>query len=198
MLIRREGPSVNHGLRNGYEHDRLPNGSTGPPRSHPALYPPPSYHPDASPPLVSIGGQPSKRSPSSLPDLLDPPDYAHHRDPPHTALNRAHRQLISCYPCRDRKLKCDGEKPCCQCVRRGPDVGCDYAERVRRRGKGRKRRHLEDGGCKAEVMSSDSQEGLELGGEVHGMAIRDHQVTAGESARRIWSEDTLGEIKEEL
>ncbi|RXK38589.1 hypothetical protein M231_04095 [Tremella mesenterica] len=51
---------------------------------------------------------------------------------------RRTRQPISCYGCRQRKLKCDGIKPCCQCVRRGNDKECDYAPMVRRRGKGKK------------------------------------------------------------
>jgi len=46
--------------------------------------------------------------------------------------------LISCYPCRGRKLKCDGKKPCEQCVRRGSEGHCSYATHVRRRGKGKK------------------------------------------------------------
>ena len=35
-------------------------------------------------------------------------------------------------------MKCDGEKPCSQCVRRGGKEGCEYAGSVRRRGKGKK------------------------------------------------------------
>jgi hypothetical protein len=48
------------------------------------------------------------------------------------------RQLISCYPCRTRKMKCDGAKPCTQCVRRGGEADCTFANAVRRRGKGKK------------------------------------------------------------
>ncbi|WVQ71764.1 hypothetical protein IAR50_001305 [Cryptococcus sp. DSM 104548] len=48
------------------------------------------------------------------------------------------RQLISCYPCRKRKLRCDGRKPICeQCERRKVASGCGYAESVKRRGKGK-------------------------------------------------------------
>jgi len=48
------------------------------------------------------------------------------------------RQAISCFPCRTRKLKCNGQKPCSQCTRRGGDDGCRFAESVKRRGKGKK------------------------------------------------------------
>ncbi|ODN98459.1 hypothetical protein L198_03704 [Cryptococcus wingfieldii CBS 7118] len=48
------------------------------------------------------------------------------------------RQLISCYPCRKRKLRCDGRKPICeQCERRKVASECGYAESVKRRGKGK-------------------------------------------------------------
>jgi len=52
---------------------------------------------------------------------------------------RVQRQLISCYPCRRRKLKCDGARPCAQCMRRGNEAECGYATHVRRRGKGKKK-----------------------------------------------------------
>jgi hypothetical protein len=43
-------------------------------------------------------------------------------------------------------LKCDGEKPCSQCVRRGGGDGCEYAHSVRRRGKGKKEKDDEEDG----------------------------------------------------
>lgn len=52
---------------------------------------------------------------------------------------RSQRQLISCYPCRRRKLKCDGAIPCAQCLRRGNEAECAYATHVRRRGKGKRK-----------------------------------------------------------
>lgn len=70
---------------------------------------------------------------------------------------RKHRQAISCYPCRGRKLKCDGEKPCSQCVRRGGAGECEYAQAVRRRGKGKKGKSLD--GEDDESVSAGSGEG---------------------------------------
>lgn len=44
------------------------------------------------------------------------------------------RQLISCYPCRKRKIRCDGRRPVCeQCERRKIVNQCGYAESIKRR-----------------------------------------------------------------
>jgi hypothetical protein len=48
------------------------------------------------------------------------------------------RQQIACHSCRARKSKCDGERPCRHCSRRGTE--CTYEEVPRRRGPGRKRK----------------------------------------------------------
>lgn len=53
------------------------------------------------------------------------------------------RQPIACFPCRTRKLRCDGVHPCAQCVRRKGAAECKFAPEVRRRGK-------------AKTMSSDA------------------------------------------
>nr|ODN95066.1 hypothetical protein L204_04413 [Cryptococcus depauperatus CBS 7855] len=48
------------------------------------------------------------------------------------------RQSISCFPCRKRKLKCDGTRPFCgQCQKRRVEKDCGYASKVKRRGRGR-------------------------------------------------------------
>ena len=46
-----------------------------------------------------------------------------------------HRQAISCYPCRIKKLRCDGKEPCAQCVKRNGEESCSFATGVKRRGK---------------------------------------------------------------
>ncbi|WVQ98807.1 hypothetical protein IAU59_005938 [Kwoniella sp. CBS 9459] len=51
---------------------------------------------------------------------------------------RSKRQQISCWPCRERKMKCDGGRPCASCAKRHIDGLCNYAESVRRRGRGKK------------------------------------------------------------
>jgi hypothetical protein len=67
-----------------------------------------------------------------------PSTYPHPPPSGYNGYGRSRRQLISCYPCRARKLKCDGQKPCQQCDRRGTQAECAYADKVKRRGKGRK------------------------------------------------------------
>jgi hypothetical protein len=41
-------------------------------------------------------------------------------------------------------LKCNGQKPCAQCNRRGGDDECHYAATIKRRGKGRKKSKSDD------------------------------------------------------
>ncbi|WWC61018.1 uncharacterized protein I303_103596 [Kwoniella dejecticola CBS 10117] len=96
---------------------------------------------------------PTPAIPSTPHSIVHPPpasDYFstafHHPGQPHSAYpppKRAKRQQISCYPCRNRKLKCDGKKPCAQCSRRHIDGQCKYAENIKRRGRGKK---VGDGG----------------------------------------------------
>ncbi|WVW82984.1 hypothetical protein I302_105000 [Kwoniella bestiolae CBS 10118] len=71
--------------------------------------------------------------------------YSHPCATEHPPAKRPKRQSISCYPCRQRKLKCDGKKPCAQCSRRHIDGQCSYAERIRRRGRGKKATDEEQG-----------------------------------------------------
>lgn len=47
----------------------------------------------------------------------------------------APRQNISCYPCRVRKSRCDGEHPCGPCIKREGEAECEFAPAIRRRGK---------------------------------------------------------------
>ncbi|GKZ34494.1 hypothetical protein AbraIFM66950_004770 [Aspergillus brasiliensis] len=39
---------------------------------------------------------------------------------------RRHRKVLSCTPCRERKVKCDRSKPCAQCVRANVQDACFY------------------------------------------------------------------------
>ena len=74
------------------------------------------------------------------------------------------RQAISCFPCRGRKLKCNGQKPCAQCTRRGGDDGCQYAATIKRRGKGRKKSKSDDEDDEGS-MRSGSRDGTEMPNE---------------------------------
>lgn len=73
-----------------------------------------------------------------------------------TTRNIGQRQLISCYPCRSRKMKCDGQKPCGQCAKRGGEGDCEYAAEVKRRGRGKKSRGSEAGRSGTEDSSQES------------------------------------------
>ncbi|KAI9727008.1 MAG: hypothetical protein M1834_008590 [Cirrosporium novae-zelandiae] len=41
-------------------------------------------------------------------------------------LRKKHRQPTSCYPCRQRKVKCDNHQPCLTCSKRGHPEICSY------------------------------------------------------------------------
>ncbi|WWD01295.1 hypothetical protein V866_008238 [Kwoniella sp. B9012] len=87
----------------------------------------------------------------------------HHSHPgssDHPPAKRPKRQQISCYPCRQRKLRCDGKTPCAQCSRRHIDGQCRYADRIRRRGRGKKVNEEEQG-------TGDSEEHDDEGEEIH-------------------------------
>lgn len=140
---------------------------------------PPSSYP-TRPPSASMSGtqfhnQGPPRTPSQLPPAgAWPPDAVHYSDIPRSAYYEAYqaqpdsfagtrpdspaystsrpmRQLISCYPCRNRKLKCDGSQPCSQCMRRSGDEECRYADAVRRRGKGKKTARSDDTRSEASI-----------------------------------------------
>ncbi|KAK4683870.1 hypothetical protein P7C73_g6347, partial [Tremellales sp. Uapishka_1] len=51
---------------------------------------------------------------------------------------KGRRQPISCHACRKGKLKCNGDRPCVQCVKKHIDDACDYEQTIRRRGRGKK------------------------------------------------------------
>lgn len=81
-----------------------------------------------------------------LPQVHPPPFYSHSSPKssinPREGLNlepvgssrQRKRQLISCYPCRKRKIRCDGRRPVCeQCERRKIVHQCGYAESIKRR-----------------------------------------------------------------
>lgn len=45
---------------------------------------------------------------------------------PHRKVIKRNRQVVSCVPCRTRKLKCDRQKPCTSCVKRSDAVSCRF------------------------------------------------------------------------
>ena len=120
---------------------RRHNGTPPPSQHEVAMYDPHGYYPPIPGYHMGMGGGQHSLSSGG------------------TGPSRSQRQLISCYPCRARKLKCDGENPCRQCSRRGSEKECAYADRVRRRGKGKKQR--EDG-----ESSDGSHSGGGRGGRV--------------------------------
>jgi hypothetical protein len=77
------------------------------------------------------------------------PNYIYHSISP-----KPKRQPISCYPCRKRKLKCDGDHPCSSCIKRSSEVECKYEGEIKRRGKGKKQ---------VEADIADAEHGLGLG-----------------------------------
>lgn len=95
--------------------------------------------------------------------------------------DRRNRQIISCFPCRSRKLKCNGQRPCSQCIRRGDNDSCEYAKSVRRRGKGKRPRGKGSG---VEEQSDDNEEGERVKDEeeeeeAEPESNRDCQVASG-------------------
>ena len=93
------------------------------------------------------------------------------------------RQLISCYPCRERKLKCNGQKPCQQCVRRKSHRGCEYARGVRRRGKGKKVQIGEESGSE-ELSGEDVPEAGDGVSSIGSDIVRPEAGSEGEFPRR--------------
>lgn len=45
---------------------------------------------------------------------------------PHRKVIKRNRQVVSCVPCRNRKLKCDRQQPCASCVRRHDEGSCRF------------------------------------------------------------------------
>lgn len=45
---------------------------------------------------------------------------------PHRKVIKRNRQVVSCVPCRNRKLKCDRQQPCTSCVKRSDAVSCRF------------------------------------------------------------------------
>ncbi|CAG8954361.1 hypothetical protein HYFRA_00005986 [Hymenoscyphus fraxineus] len=57
--------------------------------------------------------------------VKDAPDGTSGQPQPRVA--KRNRQSISCSTCRSRKLKCDRQRPCSSCVKRGDGIPCTYA-----------------------------------------------------------------------
>ncbi|ROV89674.1 hypothetical protein VSDG_08097 [Cytospora chrysosperma] len=45
---------------------------------------------------------------------------------PHRKVIKRNRQVVSCVPCRTRKLKCDRQQPCSSCVKRSDVASCRF------------------------------------------------------------------------
>ena len=45
---------------------------------------------------------------------------------PHRKVIKRNRQVVSCVPCRTRKLKCDRQQPCTSCVKRSDAISCRF------------------------------------------------------------------------
>ncbi|WVR05163.1 hypothetical protein IAU60_002175 [Kwoniella sp. DSM 27419] len=90
------------------------------------------YHKFHPPPL----SQPGLNYP--LGGYLHPPSSS---SSPGESGGRTERVPSACNPCRERKLKCDGRRPCQQCAKRHIEGQCQYVESVRRRGKARQGGH---------------------------------------------------------
>ncbi|KAF3762907.1 hypothetical protein M406DRAFT_264595 [Cryphonectria parasitica EP155] len=45
---------------------------------------------------------------------------------PHRKVIRRNRQVVSCLPCRSRKLRCDRQQPCASCVKRHDEASCKF------------------------------------------------------------------------
>lgn len=45
---------------------------------------------------------------------------------PNRRVIKRNRQVVSCVPCRNRKLKCDRQQPCASCVRRHDEDACRF------------------------------------------------------------------------
>lgn len=54
-------------------------------------------------------------------------------NPQRASTQRKSRKLLSCDPCRQRKVKCDRSSPCGQCVRHKTTELCHYSTPVRNR-----------------------------------------------------------------
>ncbi|OXB38845.1 hypothetical protein J007_01288 [Cryptococcus neoformans] len=110
---------------------------------------PPQMHP---PPIYSFSSPESSSSYREREGTgLEPVGSSHHQ---------RKRQLISCYPCRKRKLRCDGRRPVCeQCERRKVVDQCGYAETIKRR---RRTKNAEDDDIE---MREEGDEEIEEGKE---------------------------------
>ncbi|KAJ5745744.1 hypothetical protein N7520_010926 [Penicillium odoratum] len=51
-----------------------------------------------------------------------------------SSAQRKSRTVLSCIPCRERKVKCDRLEPCNQCTRRSVVERCDYSPKTARVG----------------------------------------------------------------
>ena len=97
----------------------------------PGSFPPTSFNPYAIPPYTDrppFPNQQSSRSSSSR----EIPKVAIPRTAGVSGQSQRRRSARACEPCRQRKIKCDGNKPACkQCVEH--NVSCSYldAKRVR-------------------------------------------------------------------
>lgn len=144
--------------------------------------------------------------PPNTPAPNHPGLYSSHVNPrtsPSPSSNKPSRQLISCYPCRSRKLKCDGNQPCSQCIRRGGNPECTYAPSVRRRGKGKKSMFSEgstsgDCGGPSNLYAPEVEEaGNDGDHEDNGREVETRPMSSGEAAIEKAEDEVMAETKQE-
>lgn len=123
-----------------------------------------------------------------------------HREETRTGRSQP-RQPISCYPCRVRKLKCDGGHPCSQCLKRSSTDSCAYADSVRRRGKAKRvatdGNVTADGEGKGEASSDDKEQSPRPSPSGQQKALTTGTTIPPGSANR-WQSPSSGNIKPEI
>ncbi|KAF5866750.1 hypothetical protein ETB97_009907 [Aspergillus alliaceus] len=92
----------------------------------PGSFPPTSFNPYAIPPYPDRNGFPTQQSSRSS-SSRDIPKVAIPRTTIVNSHSQRRRSARACEPCRQRKIKCDGNKPACrQCVEH--NVSCSYLD----------------------------------------------------------------------
>lgn len=107
---------------------------------------------------------------------------------PNRKVIKRNRQVVSCLPCRSRKLKCDRQQPCASCVRRHDEASCKFFGGPGSPSGG----GIGDGGQAAPAqrevrarlrMLEDLVSGMMMGGASHTAAGDAHSPGGGERPR---------------
>ncbi|KAB5511625.1 fungal-specific transcription factor domain-containing protein [Coniochaeta sp. 2T2.1] len=125
----------------------------------------------------------------SLPDLHDSPNLGNLTPEEANRIIRSHRRVrncTACLPCRQRKVKCDGERPCGNCVKKEHPQLCSYKRNWPRHGTlehgslgcepshGLKRQHSPDvGDSRSQSLEARNETNI----RAHGMYFRRTHVT---------------------